>query len=78
MSTCKISVALAYLVTIYCLSCIYYLIATQSVGTPFKDSLTPKQREIKNESYKIRRRIFYTGVGVSILAMLIIRPYEKC
>lgn len=78
MDTCKISVALAYIMTIYCLSCIYYLIATKSIGTPFKDSLTPKQREIKNESSKMRSRIFYTGIGVSTVAMFLIRPYEKC
>ena len=52
MSNCKISVVLAYSMAVYCLACIYYIIATRSVGTPFNDSLTPKQREIKEASQK--------------------------
>ena len=78
MSMCKISVVLAYLMAVYCLASIYYVIATHSVGTPFKDSLTPKQREIKDASAKVRRNIFYTGAGVSIVLMLVLRPFEKC
>ena len=78
MSTCRISVVLAYAMAIYCLACIYYVIATRSVGTPFNDSLTPKQREIKDASSKVRRNIFSTGVSISCVALLIIRPFNEC
>ena len=50
MNTCKISVYLAYAMAIYCIASIFYLIATRSVGTPFKDSLSEKQLKIKHES----------------------------
>ena len=33
LGTCKISVALAYLMVVYILACIYYLVRT-SIGTP--------------------------------------------
>ena len=78
MSTCKISVILAYGMAIYCLACVYYVIATYSIGTPFKDSLTPKQREIKNASAQVRRNVFYTGVVISIIILMLTRPFENC
>ena len=78
MSTCKISVVLAYSMAVYCLACIYYIIATRSVGTPFNDSLTPKQREIKEASAKVRRNAFYTGAGIAVVILLLARPFEKC
>jgi hypothetical protein len=78
MSNCKISVVLAYSMAVYCLACIYYIIATRSVGTPFNDSLTPKQREIKDASAKVRRNAFYTGAGIAVVILLFSRPFEKC
>jgi len=78
MSNCKISVVLAYSMAVYCLACIYYIIATRSVGTPFNDSLTPKQREIKEASAKVRRNAFYTGAGIAVVILLLARPFEKC
>jgi hypothetical protein len=78
MSNCKISVVLAYSMAVYCLACIYYIIATRSVGTPFNDSLTPKQREIKEASAKVRRNAFYTGAGIAVVILLFSRPFEKC
>ncbi len=78
MSNCKISVILAYSMAVYCLACIYYMIATRSVGTPFNDSLTPKQREIKDASAQVRRNAFYTGVVIATVILLVARPFEKC
>ena len=44
---CVISVYLAYGMAIYCLACVYYLVMTRDVGTPFKDTLSQKQLKIK-------------------------------
>ncbi len=44
--------------------CIYYMIRTRFVGTPFMDSLTSKQRMIKKKSANVRRTIFYEGIGI--------------
>jgi hypothetical protein len=78
MSYCRISVVLAYAMSIYTVASIYYVIRTRSVGTPFKDSLTPQQLQIKKESAKVRSNIFYQGVGLAFAALLIFRPFSKC
>ena len=49
---CKVSVFLAYGMAIYCLSSMYYVFQTRNVGTPFKDSLTKKQKIIKKNLLK--------------------------
>ncbi len=75
---CKISLLLAYAMSVYCLSCSYYLIKTMWVGTPFKNSLTEKQLIIKKESAKVRRNIFIEGLIVGLLVIIIFRPFNKC
>ena len=78
MSYCKISIYLAYAMAIYTIASIYYMIRTRSVGTPFKDSLSEKQLQIKKESAKVRRSIFYQGVGGAFIAMVFFKPFSKC
>ena len=78
MNTCKISVYLAYAMAIYCIASIFYLIATRSVGTPFKDSLSEKQLKIKHEAASVRRTIFFSGVAIGVVSMLIFRPFSRC
>jgi hypothetical protein len=78
MDTCKISVYLAYAMAIYCIASIFYLIATRSVGTPFKDSLSEKQLKIKHESANVRRTIFYSGIAIGAISMVIFRPFSRC
>jgi hypothetical protein len=78
MSYCKMSTILAYAMSIYVISSIYYMIRTRYVGTPFKDSLTKEQLKIKKESAKTRSSIFYQGIGVSFVALLFFQPFSKC
>ena len=78
MEYCKLSVILAYAMTIYTFSSIYYFIRTRSVGTPFKDSLTKEQLEIKKESAKIIKKIFYQGVGLSFVLLMFWKRFSKC
>ena len=75
---CKISIYLAYSMAVYTLASLYYVAMTRNVGTPFKDSLTPKQREIKKESSNVRRNIFFQGIAVSVICMLLLRPFKSC
>ena len=75
---CKIPTALAYLMLIYILSSIYYMIMTRNVGTPFKDSLNDEQLEIKRAAVEKRRGIFYVGVAVATLLVLIFNPFKSC
>ena len=78
LGTCKISVALAYLMVVYILACIYYLVRTRSIGTPFYDSLTKKQKAIKSKAAAQRKNIFYQGIIGAIIGMVIFRPFNQC
>lgn len=75
---CKISVYLAYGMAVYCLACIYYIVMTRNIGTPFRDSLNENQLKIKMESASIRRSIFYQGVAVGLVSMIVLRPFKSC
>jgi len=78
LGTCKISVALAYLMLVYILACIYYLVRTRTIGTPFTDSLTKKQKAIKAKAASQRKNIFYQGIIGAIIGMVIFRPFNRC
>ena len=75
---CKISVYLAYGMAVYCLACIYYIVMTRNVGTPFRDSLNENQIKIKAESASIRRYIFYQGMALGLVSMIVLRPFKSC
>ena len=62
MDICRMSIYLAYGMAIYCISSIYYLVRTRSVGTPFKDSLTPKQKKVKDQPVVDNRDDWFTGL----------------
>ena len=78
MKNCTISVYLVYTMAAYFFSSIYYLIVSRFVGTPFYDSLTKKQQEIKNKSVKTRRNIFYQGMIISLLGLIFFKPFHIC
>ena len=78
MYVCKISIYLAYAMAIYTLASLYYYVRSRSVGTPFNDSLTPKQREIKKESAAVRRSLFYQGIAIALGAMVLFNPFKAC
>ena len=78
INTCFVSWYLAYGMGIYCIASAYYLIRSRNVGTPFKNSLNDKQKEIKKESSKIRRDIFLQGLLVGLIIVLLLRPFSTC
>ena len=75
---CKISVYLAYAMAVYCQACIYYIVMTRNIGTPFRDSLNENQLKIKKESASIRRNVFYQGMAVGFVLLLVFRPFKSC
>ena len=75
---CKVSIYLAYSMAIYTISSFYYYIRTRSVGTPFRDSLTQEQVKIKKKSVQIRKNIFYQGVVLGVVLLLLYQPFQKC
>jgi magnesium-transporting ATPase (P-type) len=78
MKNCTISVYLAYTMAAYFFSSIYYLIVSRFVDTPFYNSLTTKQQEIKSKSVKKRRNIFYQGMIISLLGLIFFKPFHVC
>ena len=78
MLVCKVSIYLAYAMAVYFISSLYYIVRTRYVGTPFNDSLTPKQRKIKKESAGVRRNIFYQGIALSAILMFLLKPFKPC
>jgi hypothetical protein len=66
---------LAVIAFLYIFASAWYMINTRNIGTPFNDSLTPQQIQIKKESADIRGKIFYQGITwgaiVGILILII-------
>ena len=75
---CKIPTLLAMLAAVYILASMYYMFMTRNIGTPFRDSLDEKQLEIKDAAVKKRGGIFYTGVMIAVLVVLVVDPFTKC
>ena len=78
MIECKVGIYLGYCMAVYTISSLYYLIRTRCIGTPFKDSLTPKQLIIKQKSASIRKNIFYQGLILGVILCIIFQPFKKC
>lgn len=74
-SSCKIPIYLAYIMLSYCFACIYYLIMTRDIGTPFNDTLNPIQRQIKAKSAKQRKKIFMNGLIIGIIIIFLTKPF---
>ena len=78
MEYCKFPVILADVLIIYSISSVIYLIFTANIGTPFRNSLTQNQIKIKNESTKVRSKIFYGSVICVAIIIFTIKPFRKC
>ena len=74
-TSCQIPIYLAYIMLSYCFACIYYLIMTRDIGTPFNDTLNPIQRQIKAESAKQRKKIFMNGLILGIIVIFLTKPF---
>ena len=72
----RTTMILSYICIVYISASLIYLILTRSIGTPFNDSLTEKQRCIKKESALIRKKIFLLGIIISLIGIFIVRPFQ--
>ena len=71
----KAVTALAYVSLGYVIACAVYMVVTRvTLGTPFLDSLTARQRTLLSQSKARRRRAFFLGVGVAALFLYCARP----
>tara|TARA_B100001057_G_scaffold480528_1_gene553449 strand:+ start:748 stop:906 length:159 start_codon:yes stop_codon:yes gene_type:complete len=50
---------------------------TQDMGTPFKDSLSKEQLEIKRKAVFERRKIYEIGSVIGIILVLLWKPFVR-
>lgn len=77
-SVCKVNSLLALAGLVYIIACVFYMVRTRSVGTPFLDSLNEEQMKIRMESAGVRRAIFYQGLIVGVLVAVFLNPFKAC
>ena len=75
---CQMSKYLAYSMAVYTLASMYYMIRTRNIGTPFNDSLTDQQRQIKQESASLRKSIFVEGGLAAAVLIVLFQPFKSC
>jgi len=75
---CLMSKYLAYGMLAYTFASIFYMLLTRNIGTPFRDSLTEKQLEIKKAASKLRGYIFCKGLVISFVLIYLFQPFESC
>lgn len=63
---------------VYTTACVLYLLFTIPLGTPFRDSLTPRQREIKRESARARSLVFSVSLLIAGATLVLARPFRPC
>lgn len=66
----RVTATLARVSIVYMVACIVYLIVTRTYTTPFSDSLTDEQLEIRSQSIRMRKHAFYAGIVVGIVVVL--------
>ena len=71
------TVALANISFVHLVACIVYMIMTEDMGTPFKDSLTKEQLEIKRKAVFERRKIYEIGSVIGIILILLWKPFTR-
>jgi hypothetical protein len=72
---CKIPIFFAYFMIAYCVACTYYLLTTRDLGTPFMDSLSEEQTQIKKDSTFKRKKAFITGLIIGAILLFIFKPF---
>ena len=71
------AVFLAYLSLVYLGACVGYLATTRSLGTPFRDSLTDEQLEIKRASARTRKQVFVRSAAATAALVAVWSPFRR-
>ena len=75
---CTVPILLAYLSAAYIIASVAYLLFTWNMGTPFKNSLTPEQRELKKNASRRRGTVFGVSFAAAIVILVVTRPFRAC
>lgn len=78
MKYCNIPIPISYIFLIYVKACIFYMLFTRNIGTPFANTLTLEQKKIKKKSSIKRRNIFILGLVIATLVVFFIKPFKNC
>lgn len=62
---------------VYLIACVVYWLASRCMGTPFGDSLSPEQKELKRESAAARGKLFVAGLVTGVLVIVAWKPFLK-
>ena len=73
--TAPLTVNIARLAFVYIVACLGYLLATRNIGTPFSDSLTKEQKQIKQASAEVRKNAFFKSAIVGVVLVIMWRPF---
>ena len=65
---------LADVALVYLAASAAYLLRTRCLGTPFADSLTPEQREVKRAAARERGAIFASSLAAAAVGVWLLRP----
>ena len=78
-SACIVAAPLAYAMMAYtCASLLYIVVSSVYLDTPFRDSLSPDQLRIKQDSAQKRAALFASSLALSGGALWLIRPLRSC
>lgn len=74
---CPLHVTLmAYVAMAHILASMAYLLLTQHLGSPLRDSLTPAQVRIKRDAMRARSKAYSVGLGGACLLLALWRPFR--
>ena len=62
---------------VYVVACLVYIALTRHMGTPFRDSLSEEQLEIKKCSAARRKRMFGAGIAAGVTLVALVDPFQK-
>ena len=77
---CEVQQILSYVSCAYLLASLFYLLITACYGTPFKNAIKkyPELESIKKYSASIRYNAFLISLVISIIILLVLRPFKLC
>ena len=68
---------ISHISIVYVIACIVYMVFSEHLGTPFKDSLTEEQKKLKAQSSYIRGQLFLLGLVAGFLVVFKMKAYES-
>jgi len=84
---CKVPLVFTYIMLIYLIASVYYMIVTRNLGTPYSDAIKEvvensgkkdELEKLKKDAKDKRSTIFWSGVLIACIILIIFRPFSEC